>query len=56
MRDLAAAEMACCAFMTITVTPSGGRLLVDAEVPAVAAPTLDGLVGIAERAARTPAR
>jgi hypothetical protein len=56
MRDLAAREMECCAFMTFTVTPSGGRLLVDVEVPAEAAPTLDGLAGIAERAARTPAR
>jgi hypothetical protein len=50
-RELAAREMACCAFMTFTVTPSDGRLLVDAEVPAEAAPTLDGLAGIAERAA-----
>jgi hypothetical protein len=50
-RDLAAREMACCAFMTFTVTPADGRLLVDVEVPAEAAPTLDGLAGIAERAA-----
>jgi hypothetical protein len=56
VRDLAAREMACCAFMTLTVTPGDGRLLVDAEVPAEAAPTLDGLAGLAERAARTPAR
>jgi hypothetical protein len=56
MRDLAAREMECCAFMTFTVTPSEGRLLVDAEVPAEAASTLDGLAGIAERAARTPTR
>jgi hypothetical protein len=55
-RDLAAREMECCAFMTFTVTPTDGRLLVDAEVPAEAAPTLDGLAGLAERAARTPAR
>jgi len=52
MRDLAAREMACCSFMTFTVTPSEGQLLVDAEVPAEAAPTLDGLAGIAERAAQ----
>jgi len=51
MRELAAREMECCAFMTFTVTPSDGRLLVDVEVPAEAAPTLDGLAGIAERAA-----
>jgi hypothetical protein len=50
-RELAAREMECCAFMTFTVTPGGGRLLVDVEVPAEAAPTLDGLAGIAERAA-----
>jgi hypothetical protein len=56
VRDLAAREMACCAFMAITVTPGGGRLLLDTEVPAEAAPTLDGLAGIAERAARSPAR
>jgi hypothetical protein len=55
-RDLAAREMECCAFMTFTVTPSDGRLLVDVEVPEEAAPTLDGLAGIAERAAGTPAR
>jgi hypothetical protein len=55
-RDLAAREMECCAFMTFTVTPDDRRLLVDVEVPAEAAPTLDGLAGIAERAARTPAR
>lgn len=55
-RDLAAREMECCAFMTFTVTPGDGRLLVDVEVPAEAAPTLDGLAGIAERAARTPTR
>jgi hypothetical protein len=42
--------------MTFTVTPADGRLLVDVEVPAAAAPTLDGLAGIAQRAARTPTR
>jgi hypothetical protein len=56
MRELAAREMECCAFMTFTVTAAGGRLLVDAEVPAEAAPTLDGLAGIAERAAQRVAR
>jgi hypothetical protein len=55
-RELAAREMGCCAFMTFTVTPADGRLLVEVEVPAAAAPTLDGLAGIAERAARTPTR
>ena len=55
-RELAAREMACCAFMTFTVTPAHGRLLVDVEVPEEAAPTLDGLAGIAQRATRTPTR
>lgn len=55
-RELAAREMACCAFMTLTVTPADGRLLVDVEVPAAAAATLEGLAGIAQRAARTPTR
>jgi hypothetical protein len=82
-RQLAAREMACCAFMTFTVTPAHGRLtrlahyrdvrpdrlqgsrdlgnaqaslLMDIEVPEQAAPTLDGLAGIAQRAARTPTR
>lgn len=55
-RELAAREMGCCAFMTFTVTPVDGRLLMDVEVPAAAAPTLDGLAGIAQRAARTPTR
>jgi hypothetical protein len=56
VRDLATREGSCCAFMTFAVTPGGGRLLVDVEVPAEAAPTLDGLAGIAGRAAGTPAR
>jgi hypothetical protein len=30
--------------------------MVDVEVPAEAAPTLDGLAAIAQRAARTPTR
>jgi len=82
-RELAAREMACCAFMTFTVVPALGRLtrlahdrdvrpdrlqgsrglghaqaslMVDVEVPAEAAPTLDGLAAIAQRAARTSTR
>jgi hypothetical protein len=55
-RELAAREMACCAFMTFTVVPARDRLLVDVEVPAEAVPTLDGLAAIAQRAARTPTR
>jgi hypothetical protein len=55
-RELAAREMACCAFMTFTVVPALGRLLVDVEVPTEAAPTLDGLAAIAQRAARTSTR
>jgi hypothetical protein len=55
-RELAAREMACCAFMTFTVVPAQASLLVEVEVPAEAAPTLDGLAAIAQRAARTPTR
>jgi hypothetical protein len=51
MRDLAAREMQCCAFMTFTVTPNGERLLVDVEVPAEAVSTLDWLAGFAQGAA-----
>jgi hypothetical protein len=50
LQDLAAREMECCAFMTFAVTSRDGQLLVDVEVPVEAAPTLDGLAGIAERA------
>jgi hypothetical protein len=56
VRDLAAHEQECCAFMTLTVTPGDGELLVDVEVPAEAAPTLDGLARLAERAAPAVAR
>jgi hypothetical protein len=51
VRDLTAREHECCAFMTFTVTPGDGELLVDIEVPAEAAPTLDGLARLAEHAA-----
>ncbi len=50
VQDLTAREMECCAFMTFTVTSRDGQLLVDVEVPVEAAPTLDGLAGIAQRA------
>jgi len=36
--------------MTFTVTARDGQLLVDVEVPVEAAPTLDGLAVIAQRA------
>jgi hypothetical protein len=51
VRDLVAREHQCCAFMAFAVTPGDGELLVDVEVPAAAAPTLDGLAGLARRAA-----
>jgi hypothetical protein len=50
VRDLAAREQECCAFMAFAVTPGDGALLVDVEVPAAATPTLDGLAGLARRA------
>ena len=56
VRDLVARERECCAFMAFTVTPGDGELLVDAEVPAEAAATLDGLARLAERAAPAVAR
>jgi hypothetical protein len=51
VRDLAAREQECCAFMAFAVSPGDGELLVvDVEVPAAATPTLDGLAGLALRA------
>ena len=50
VRDLAAREQECCAFMAFAVTPGDGELLVDVEVPAAATPTLDGLASLARRA------
>ncbi len=51
VRELLAKERQCCAFLGFTVGAEGGRLLADLEVPAGGAPALDGLAGIARRAA-----
>jgi hypothetical protein len=51
VRELLAKERQCCAFLDFTVGAEGGRLLADLEVSAGGAPALDGLAGIARRAA-----
>ena len=51
VRDLMAREQQCCAFLTFTVTPTDGQLVVDADVPAEAAPTLDGMASVARLSA-----
>jgi hypothetical protein len=50
-REVAMAQSGVPIVCTLHPNEWGGRLLVDVEVPAEAAPTLDGLAGIAERAA-----
>jgi hypothetical protein len=51
VRELLVREQGCCAFLSFTITPDRGRLLADLEVPAEAAPALDGMVSLAELAA-----
>ena len=50
VRELLVREQGCCAFMSFTITASGGQLAADLEVPAEAAPALDGMVSLAELA------
>jgi hypothetical protein len=50
--ELLAREQQCCAFLAFTLSATGGRLVADLEVPAEAAPTLDGLAALAELATR----
>jgi hypothetical protein len=45
--DLLTREQACCAFLAFGLTPAGGRLLADLQVPAEAAPVLDGIAALA---------
>jgi hypothetical protein len=52
VRELLVREQACCAFLSFTLTPGDGQLLADLEVPAEAAPALDGLARLAGRSAR----
>jgi hypothetical protein len=56
VRALLVGEQGCCAFLGFTLTPGQGRLVADLEVPAEAAPALDGIVGLAELAAPGVAR
>jgi hypothetical protein len=49
-------EQGCCAFLSFSLTPGQGRLVADLEVPAEAAPVLDGMVGLAGLAAPGVAR
>ena len=56
VRELLLREQECCAFLSFTITPSDGQLLADLEVPAEAAPALDGMVTLAELSAPSVAR
>ena len=56
VRELLVREQGCCAFLGFTLTPGRGRLVADLEVPAAAAPVLDGMAGLAELAAPEVAR
>ena len=56
VRELLVREQGCCAFMSFTITASGGQLAADLQVPAEAAPALDGMVGLAELATSGVAR
>jgi hypothetical protein len=56
VRELLVREQGCCAFMSFTITAGGGQLAADLEVPAEAAPALDGMVSLAELATSGVAR
>ncbi|MDF2743781.1 MAG: hypothetical protein K0S88_5158 [Actinomycetia bacterium] len=51
VRELLVREQGCCAFLGFSLTAGDGRLVADLEVPAGAAPALDGLVQLAELSA-----
>ena len=51
VRELLVREQACCAFLGFTITGGDDRLVADLQVPAEAAPVLDGLAGLAALAA-----
>jgi hypothetical protein len=51
VRALLVGEQECCAFLTFTITPGDGQLLADLQVPAEAAPALDGMASLAQLAA-----
>jgi len=50
VRALLVREQECCAFLTFTITPGDGQLLADLQVPAEAAPALDGMASLAQLA------
>ncbi len=54
-RDLTARESECCSFFTFTLTPVGGELQVDVEVPAAHVAILDALAERAAAQAKTAA-
>ncbi|QKG22983.1 hypothetical protein [Actinomadura verrucosospora] len=51
LRDLFAQEQQCCAFLAFTFQRTADELTVDITAPDGAAPTLDGMQALAERAA-----
>jgi len=51
VRALLVREQECCAFLTFTITPGDGQLLADLQVPAEAAPAVDGMASLAQLAA-----
>jgi hypothetical protein len=51
VRELLVREQGCCAFLSFTLTRRDGQLVADLQVPAEAAPALDGLVSLVRLAA-----
>jgi len=51
VRALLVREQECCAFLTFTITAGDGHLLADLQVPAEAAPALDGMASLTQLAA-----
>ena len=56
VRELLVREQECCAFLSYTIVPGEGRLLADLQVPAEAAPALDGIARLAALATPGAAR
>jgi len=56
VRELLVREQGCRPFLSFTIIRGGDRLVADLEVPAGAAPILDGLAGLAGPAAPEVAR
>ena len=56
VRELLVREQGCCAFLSFTLTLGDAELVADLEVPAEAAPALNGLVSLAELATPGVAR